>query len=73
MIEEVATSGLAIDHGEYLTGVNAVAVPITGPENSLVALLCALGLASHFDDEVMRQAGEWLKAEAENISRTLRA
>lgn len=72
-VEETATTGLAIDHGEYLAGVNAVAVPITGPENSLVALLCALGFVSHFDDAAMQQAGALLKAEAENISRALGA
>ena len=72
-VEETAATGLAIDHGEYLTGVNAVAVPIFGPENSLAALLCALGFVSHFDDEAMQQAGELLKAEAEKISRALGA
>ncbi len=72
-VEEAATTGLAVDHGEYLAGVNAVAVPITGPENSLVALLCALGFVSHFDDEAMRQAGMLLKEEAATISRMLGA
>jgi DNA-binding IclR family transcriptional regulator len=70
-VEETACTGLAIDHGEYLAGVNAVAVPITGPEKSLVALLCTLGFASHFDDEAMLRAGELLKTEAEVISRSV--
>jgi DNA-binding IclR family transcriptional regulator len=72
-VEEVTTTGLAVDHGEYLAGVNAVAVPIIGPGNSLVALLCSLGFAPHFDDEAMQQAGTFLKEEAEVISRTLGA
>lgn len=56
-VEATAGNGLAIDHEEYLTGVNAIAVPIHGPEQSLIALLCVLGFASHFDDEVMQHAG----------------
>jgi DNA-binding IclR family transcriptional regulator len=73
IIEEVARTGVCMDREEYLTGVNAVAVPITGPEKSLVALLCTLGFASHFDEEAMQHAGELLKAEAEIISRSLGA
>ena len=69
-VEEAACTGLALDHGEYLASVNAVAAPITGPEQSLVAMLCTLGFASHFDDEAMRSAGKLLKAEAKNISRS---
>lgn len=72
-VEEAACTGLAIDHGEYLAGVNAVAVPITGSEKSLVALLCTLGFASHFDDEAILRAGDLLKAEADIISRSLGA
>jgi IclR family transcriptional regulator, acetate operon repressor len=72
-VETTASSGLAVDHEEYLTGVNAVAVPIHGPEQSLVALLCVLGFASHFDDEAVQQAGRQLRAEAERISRSLGA
>ncbi|HEU5381685.1 MAG TPA: IclR family transcriptional regulator [Ktedonobacteraceae bacterium] len=70
-VAETAASGLAFDHGEYLAGVNAVAVPVIGPENSLLALLCALGFVSCFDEEAMQQAGLLLKAEAEALSRTL--
>lgn len=72
-VETTAGSGLSVDHEEYLTGVNAVAVPISGPEQSLVALLCVLGFASHFDDEAVQCAGELLKTEAESISRSLGA
>lgn len=70
-VEETASSGLSIDHGEYLAGVNAVAVPITGPGKSLVALLCTLGFASHFDGDELERAGRLLKTEAELISRSL--
>jgi len=72
-VEEVACTGLSIDHEKYLAGVNAVAVPIIGPQKSLVALLCTLGFASHFDDEAIQRAGEMLKAEAKVISRSFGA
>jgi DNA-binding IclR family transcriptional regulator len=70
-VEEAASINMGIDHGEYLSGVNAVAVPIVEPDGSLVAILCTLGFDSHFNDEVILQAGQHLKAEAEIISRSL--
>lgn len=71
LVEETTCTGLGIDHEEYLTGVNAVAVPIVGPESSLIALLCILGFSSHFDGDVLREAGQHLKAEAALISLAL--
>ncbi len=70
-VEKTATTGLAIDHGEYLAGVNAIGVPITGPQNALIAVLCVLGFATHFNDDAMQRAGALLKGEAENISHSL--
>jgi DNA-binding IclR family transcriptional regulator len=60
-----------MDHEEYLMGVNAVAVPLTGTGGSLVALFCALGFAAQFDDAAMQRAAEQLRTEAEAISRLL--
>jgi DNA-binding IclR family transcriptional regulator len=71
-IEETIATGLAIDLEEYLAGVNAIAVPIIGAGNSLVALLCILGFSSYFDHDAMKRAGDALLEEAENISRSLR-
>lgn len=70
-VEETVHSGLAIDHEEYLAGVNAIAVSITGPENSLVALLCILGFAVQFKGEALLEAGRLLQTEAAIISRAL--
>ncbi len=72
-VEKTITSGLAIDRGEYLAGVNAIGVPITGSENTLIAVLCVLGFTSHFDDKAMQRAGVLLKAEAAGLSRSLGA
>ena len=71
VVEETVRSGLGIDHEEYLTGVNAVAVPIIGPENSLIALLCILGFSSHFNNDVLYAAAQQLQTEAILISRSL--
>jgi IclR family acetate operon transcriptional repressor len=70
-VEETARTGIAVDHEEYLAGVNAVAVPITGAGGSLIAMLCALGFTSHFDDEAMEYAGQQLQEEAKIISSSL--
>ena len=69
--EETARTGIGYDYGEYLTGVNAVAAPISGPGSALVALLWIAGFASHFGAEAMRSAGQQLRAEAEAISRSM--
>ncbi len=69
--EEAARSGIGLDHGEYLMGVNAVAAPIYGPDRTLVALLWIVGFASRFIDEAIERAGQQLRAEAETISRSL--
>ena len=70
-VEEATRTGIGMDHEEYLTGVNCVAVPITGSTGSPAALLCVFGFVSQFDDDAMRRAGQQLKAEAEVISRSL--
>jgi DNA-binding IclR family transcriptional regulator len=70
-VEETARAGIDMCHEEYLTGVNIVAVPITGPTGLPVALLCVFGFVSQFDDEAMQCAGQQLQAEAEAISRSL--
>jgi DNA-binding IclR family transcriptional regulator len=72
-VEETARTGIGEDHEEYLTGINAVAAPIYGPERALVALLWVVGFASSFDDEALHHAAQQLRSEAETISRSLGA
>jgi DNA-binding IclR family transcriptional regulator len=72
-VEETARTGIGEDHEEYLTGVNAIAVPIYGSGSTLVALLWIVGFASRFGDGEMRLASQELRAEAEAISRSLGA
>ncbi len=68
--EETARTGFAMEQEEYLTGVNAVTVPIVGLGGSLVAMLGVLGFSSRLNEEAMHSAGEQLKAEADIISRS---
>jgi IclR family acetate operon transcriptional repressor len=70
-IEQTASSGLGIDRGEYLVGVNAVAAPLYGPGHSLIALLWIVGFASRFDEQGLERASELLRLESESIARAL--
>lgn len=72
-VEEATRTGIAIDRGEYLDGVNAVAAPIYGLNHTLAALLWIVGFASRFKDEAINQAAQELRNEAEMISRSLGA
>jgi len=70
-VAETERTGVGIDYEEYLTGVNAVAAPITGPGRNLVALLWIVGFASRFDRVRVIEASRLLSAEVQAISRAL--
>ena len=70
-VEETARTGVGFDHGEYLDGVNAVAVPIYGFGGTLLALLWVVGFASRWGGEALEQAAQHLRTEAMAISTAL--
>jgi len=70
-VEEAARSGVSIDREEYLLGVNAVASPIYGTGERLVALLWIVGFSSFFAEEELQRTAHLLRAEAEAISHSL--
>jgi DNA-binding IclR family transcriptional regulator len=72
-VEEVARTGVSIDHEEYLNGVNAVSTPLYGASGVLVALLWIVGFASRFKDEMLERAAGRLREEAMTISQALGA
>lgn len=72
-VEQTASTGVGIERGEYLEGVNAVAAPIYGPGHDLVALLWIVGFASRLNDENLARAADLLRAEATSISHALGA
>ncbi len=72
-VEETRCTGIGEDHEEYLTGVNAVATAIKGPDNALVALLWIVGFSSRFNEKTIRNARQQLLWEATMISKALGA
>lgn len=70
-VELTERSGIGIDRGEYLEGVNAVAAPIYGPGRALLALLWIVGFACHLHDEALAKAARLLHTEVEDISHFL--
>jgi IclR family acetate operon transcriptional repressor len=72
-VSETVESGIALDHEEYLAGVNAVAAPIYGPGDELVAILWAVGYSARFVGAALEQASQLIHDEAQAISRALGA
>ncbi|HZO74564.1 MAG TPA: IclR family transcriptional regulator [Ktedonobacteraceae bacterium] len=72
-VEETRCTGIGEDHEEYLTGVNAVATAIRGPDSSLVALLWIVGFSSRFNEKTIRNVQQQLLMEATMISKALGA
>ncbi len=72
-IEEATRAGISFDYEEYLIGVNAVAAPIYGAGDTLVALLWIVGFASRFRDEALDRAAQQLRSEAVAVSNALGA
>ncbi len=70
-VEETARTGVGFDREEYLDGVNAVAVPISGFGGTQVALLWVVGFASRWGGEALEQAAQHLRTEAMAISTAL--
>lgn len=70
-IAETERTGIGIDCEQYLIGVNAVAAPIHGAGETLLAVLWAVGFSARFSGNALGRAGEEVRAEAEAISRTL--
>ena len=70
-VTETEQSGIGSDGEEYLTGVDAVAAPIYGAGEKLIALLWIVGFASRFDGELLQRAAQQLRAETTEISRLL--
>ena len=72
-VADAARTGISFDHEEYLTGVNAVAAPIYGTSDTLLALLWIVGFSSRFKDEVLERVAEQLRTETVAISHSLGA
>lgn len=72
-IEETAHTGVGVDREEYLAGVNAIAAPIYGFDQQLLALVWIVGFSAYFDDAALARAAAALRAETRAISKALGA
>ena len=68
---ETERTGIGIDREQYLIGINAVAAPIRGAGDVLLAVLWAVGFSARFSGSALERAGEEVRAEAEIISHAL--
>jgi DNA-binding IclR family transcriptional regulator len=67
-IDEAAQQGYAVSHGERETGLSAVAVPILGRSNSVVAALSLSGPTVRFTDDRVADFAEALLAAAAQMN-----
>lgn len=70
-VAETERTSIGIDREQYLIGVNAVAAPIRGAGDALLAVLWAVGFSARFGGNTLESAGEEVRAEAAAISRAL--
>ena len=70
--ERVADQGFATNFGENEAEIAAVAVPVRGPDGSLVLTLSVFGITSAFDDALLQRAKSALSKGAEAIQASMR-
>ncbi len=70
-VEETVRTGVSMDHGEYLDGVNAIAASIYGLDGTFLAPFWIVGFASRLKGEMLDRAAHQLYAEALAISQAL--
>lgn len=70
-IEKVRKQGFATDFQEYIQGVNAVCVPVTGMAGRIVAAIWMVGFAGPFNRERVSLAATAMLRAAEKINRML--
>jgi IclR family transcriptional regulator, acetate operon repressor len=70
-VAETERTGIGIDREQYLIGVNAVAAPVRGAGDTLLAVLWAVGFSARFGGNALERASQEVRAEADAISRAL--
>ena len=71
-IEDVREQGFALSHGDWYSGVNAVAVPVSDESGHLQGILACFGPADRLTDQVLAQIRKLLWARAKEFSQRLR-
>jgi IclR family acetate operon transcriptional repressor len=72
-LETVRSQGYAIDDEEYLQGVRAIAAPVVGHDNYVVAALCVVGFSSLLTDDRLHELARVVPAVAKEISQSIGA
>jgi DNA-binding IclR family transcriptional regulator len=70
-VERVRRDGVALDRGEYLQGVVAVAAPLLGTEDRLMGILYAVGFLDQLEPPNLDSLVEAVRAGARAASREL--
>jgi len=67
-IAAVREQGFSLSRGEWVSGVNAVAVPVSDPSGHLIGVLSCFGPAERLDDKVLGKLQKLLQRSAQDLS-----
>ena len=70
-ISEIRKNGFAVSRGEWVSGINAVAVPVTDASQHLIGVLSCFGPAHRIPEGALTKMHKTLHAKARELSRRL--
>ena len=70
-IASIREQGFAVSRGEWISGVNAVAVPVSDPAGDVIGVLSCFGPADRVTDRALAKVQRLLRTTAQEISRRL--
>lgn len=70
-VSAVRKQGFALSRGEWVSGVNAMAVPVSDPAGNIIGVLSCFGPADRVTDRVFAGIGKLLRSTANELSRRL--
>lgn len=68
-ISEIRKSGFAVSRGEWVSGINAVAVPVPDESQNLIGVLSCFGPAHRIPERALSKMHTTLQAKARELSR----
>jgi DNA-binding IclR family transcriptional regulator len=71
-ISEVRNRGVAFSRGEWVSGVNAVAIPVADESHGLIGVLSCFGPADRVTEGKLAKIEKMLRRNAQQLSRRLR-
>jgi DNA-binding IclR family transcriptional regulator len=70
-ISEVRENGYALSRGEWVSGLNAVAVPVADGAHGLIGVLSCFGPADRVTDSKLAKIEKMLRRKAQELSQRL--